>query len=93
MGVSLYVTLHFSLDIFKIMYIFNFCHFNYDLSSCESLWVHLVWDSSVLSALECLFLFPGSGHLLFLQINYCPLTLFSLDPCNANVSILDVPVP
>ena len=23
--------------------IFNFCHFNYDMSWCVSVWVHLVW--------------------------------------------------
>ena len=42
MGVPLYITF-FSppLVAFRILFIFNFCHFNY--TQCGSLWVHLVW--------------------------------------------------
>ena len=33
----------FSLAAFRILS-FNFCHFNYDISWCGSVWVHFVWD-------------------------------------------------
>ena len=41
MGVPLYMTSCPSLAAFKIIFIFNFCHFNYNVS----LWAQLVWDS------------------------------------------------
>ena len=45
-GIPLYVIHCFSLAAFKnSLFIFNFCHFNYDMSLCGPLWGHLVWDS------------------------------------------------
>ena len=39
-----YVTFDFSLAAFKILFVFEFCHFNYDVSWSRPLWVHLDWD-------------------------------------------------
>ena len=55
MGVPLYVIL-LSFAAFRIL--LNVCHFNYDMSSCGSLWVHLFWDSLC---------FPDLG-ICFLQV-------------------------
>ena len=43
METPLQVIICFSLAAFKIL--FNFWHFNYDMSWCGPLWVQLVWDS------------------------------------------------
>ena len=40
----LYTTSHFSLAAFKILFVFEFCHFNYSVSWSGPLWVHLDWD-------------------------------------------------
>ena len=45
MGVSLMYNGFFFLSAFNILFIFNFYSFNYNVSCCGSLWIHLVWDS------------------------------------------------
>ena len=44
-GAPLYVASYFSLAAFKILFISEFCHFNYDVSWSRPLWVPLDWDS------------------------------------------------
>ena len=45
MGIPLHVTQWFSLAVFKIPYfIFNFCHFNHNVSWHGPVWIRLVWD-------------------------------------------------
>ena len=56
---------------FKILFIFDIWHFNYDVSWCGPLWVQLVWDSE-LPGLVCLFPLPDWGTFLslFFQISF-----------------------
>ena len=42
MGVSLMYNGCFFLSAFNILFIFNFYSFNYNVSCCGSLWIHLV---------------------------------------------------
>ena len=89
MGVPSNVTLCFPLLPLKFS-IFKFCHFNYDMFWCGSLWVHFVWDSLCFLDLD-MFLFPGYGSFqpLFHQ-THCPFLSLLLNSYNANVSTLDV---
>ena len=68
MGVSLYVDCCISLAAFKTLLIFNFCHFNYNVSWCVSLWVALIWDSLEFLDLDVCFLseiLEGFGRYFF----------------------------
>ena len=47
----------FSLAAFKILFIFHFCHFNYDMSWCGFVWVHLFWDPLCFLYLDICFIF------------------------------------
>ena len=50
------MTLCFSLAVLKILFIFNFCHFNYNMSWYRSVWGHLVWDPLCFLYLDICFL-------------------------------------
>ena len=57
-GVTLYLTCCFSLNVFNSLFIFNYGHFKYNLSWCVLLWVNFVLDSLCFLDLD---VFPFSG--------------------------------
>ena len=69
MGMPLLVTLCFSLMAFKILFIFNLSHFNYDVC----------WSGSLYPSCLGLFVLPGLACLsLFFQIHFQFLALLLL---------------
>ena len=79
MGVPLYVTSCFSLDVFIILFIFNFCHL-FVICLGVDLFGFICLELSVFPGPGCLFLSSSQGgfQLLFLQINSLPYSLFLL---------------
>ena len=59
------VTNFFSLAAFKILFIFNLWHFNYDVLWRGPLVIHLVWDS-MFPGLACLFPSQNQGSFFFM---------------------------
>ena len=92
MGNHLYLICCFSLVVFNILFIFESCHFDNNVSWYLPAWVSPLWDSlHFLDLGNYLFPCQGSLGLLSLQIFSQALSLCSFwDPCNANVSVLDV---
>ena len=71
------------LAAFKILFLSltNLCLFNYDVSWCGPLWVHLVWDSPHFLDLSVFFSSPGWGSFQSLFLPICVQSLnFSSSP-------------
>ena len=77
MGTHLQVTKFFSFA-FKILFIFNLWHFNYDVSWYGPLWVQFVWDWIHCASWTCMsFSFTELGKFsLFFQISFQIIILF-----------------
>ena len=90
----LYVTSCFFLDAFKILFVFNTWHFNYDMSWSRPLWIHLYWDPLCFLNLHGFFplqVWKVFCHYFFKQGFYPFFLFFSFwYSCDSNIVVFHV---
>ena len=94
MGVPLYVICHFSLVVFNILPVFNFCQFDNCESWCVPPWDYPAWDPLCFLELVDCFLYYVWEVFSYYLLKYFLRSFLSLssfwDPYNVNVGAFNV---